>query len=84
MTSSRSKLPATWPIARCEWKCAPSIAGDAGGFLAAVLQRMQAERDEARRIVGAPDAENPALFVQCVPIRGSNGFVVSIVPGQRC
>ncbi len=68
MTSSRSKLPATWPIARCEWKCLPSNAGDARGFLAAVLERVQAERDEARRIVGAPDAEDAALFAQLVVI----------------
>ena len=43
-------------------------AGDAGGFLAAVLQRVEAERDEARRIVGAPDAENAALFAQLVVV----------------
>ena len=57
------------------------IAGDAGGFLAAMLQRMKPERDEARGIIGTPDAENPALFAQLVR-RGSNGLVVSIVPGQ--
>jgi hypothetical protein len=46
------------------------IAGHAGGFLAAVLQRVKAERDEARGIVGTPDAEDPAFFVQRVPIKG--------------
>ena len=68
MTSSRSKLPATWPIARCEWKCLPSKAGDARRFLAAVLQRVKAERDETRRIVGTPDAEDAALLAQLVVV----------------
>ena len=45
-------------------------AGDAGRFLAAVLQRVEAERDEARRIVGAPDAENAAFLAQLVVIEG--------------
>jgi hypothetical protein len=39
---------------------------DARGFLPAVLQRMQPERDEARRIVGTPDAKDAALFMQFV------------------
>ena len=43
-------------------------AGDARGFLAAVLQRVEPERDEARRIVGAPDAEDAALLAQLVVI----------------
>ena len=43
-------------------------ARDARGFLAAMLQRVQAERDEARRIVGTPDAENAALFAQLVVV----------------
>ena len=60
--SSRSKLPATWPIARCEWKLLPSKLVIPAAFLAAVLQRVEAERDEARGIVGTPDAENPAFF----------------------
>ena len=42
--------------------------GDARRFLAAMLQRVQAERDEARRIVGAPDAEHAALLAQLVVI----------------
>ncbi len=76
MMSSRSKLPATWPIARCEWKLRAVEAGDAGGFLAAMLQRVEAERDEARGVVGAPDAENAALLVQLV--------VVERIGGQHC
>ena len=43
-------------------------AGDAGRFLAAVLERVQAERDEARGVVGTPNAENPAFLAQLVVI----------------
>ena len=43
-------------------------AGDAGGFLAAVLERVEAERDEARGVVGAPDAEDAALLAQLVVV----------------
>ena len=43
-------------------------AGDAGGFLAAVLERVEAERDEARRALGAPDSEDAALLAQLVVV----------------
>jgi len=43
-------------------------AGDPGRFLAAVLERVEAERDKARGIVGAPDAEHAALLAQLVVI----------------
>jgi hypothetical protein len=43
-------------------------AGDAGRFLAAMLERMKAERDEARRMIGAPDAEHAAFLTQLVVI----------------
>ena len=52
-----------------------------GGFLAAVLQRMEAERDEARRIVGAPDAEDAALLAQLVVSRTDWSSAWSVVPG---
>ena len=42
--------------------------GDARGFLAAVLERVQPERDEACGIVGTPDAENAALLAQLVVV----------------
>ena len=38
--------------------------GDAGGFLASMLERVETQRDEARRIVGTPDSENAALLAQ--------------------
>ena len=41
---------------------------DARCFLAAVLKRVQAERDEARRIVGSPNSEDAAFLVQLVVI----------------
>ena len=43
-------------------------ASDARAFLAAVLQRMQAQGDEARRILGTPDTEDAALFAQLVVV----------------
>ena len=44
------------------------IAGDARRFLAAMLEGIEPERDEACGIVGTPDAEIPALFVQRIPV----------------
>ncbi len=41
---------------------------DTRGFLAAMLKRVKAERDEARRIVGSPDAEDAALLAQLVVV----------------
>ena len=43
-------------------------AGDSRRFLAAVLERVQAERDEACGILDTPDAENPAFLAQLVVI----------------
>ena len=42
--------------------------GDARRFLPAVLERVKAKRDEARRVVGAPNSENSALLAQFVVI----------------
>src|SRR6476661_5223422 len=47
-------------------KMVPVKSGDAGAFLPAVLKRVQPERDEARRILPAPDAEDAALLAQLV------------------
>ena len=41
-------------------------AGDARRLLAAMLQRVQAERDHRRRAVGTPQAEHPAFLAQLV------------------
>ncbi len=41
---------------------------DAGGFLAAVLQRVQAERGDGRRIGMAENSEDAAFFAQPVRI----------------
>ena len=40
--------------------------GDAGGFLAAMLKGMQAERDQRRRAIGAVDAKYAAFFVEMI------------------
>ena len=52
------------------------VARDARGFLAAMLQSVEPERHEARRIVGTPDSEDAALFAQLV--------VVEWIGGQHC
>ncbi len=49
-------------------------ADDAGGFLAAMLQRMQSQRRHRGGIRHVPDAENPAFLVQ--------GVVVGIPAGE--
>jgi hypothetical protein len=43
-------------------------AADSSRFLAAVLQRVEPQCDEARRMVGTPDSENAALLAQLVVI----------------
>jgi hypothetical protein len=43
-------------------------AGDARRLLAAVLERVQPQRDEARRMVGTPNAENAAFLAKLVVI----------------
>ena len=43
-------------------------AGDPGRFLAAMLQRMEAKRDQPGRVGGAGNAEDTALLAQLVPI----------------
>ena len=42
---------------------------DAGGFLAAMLERVQAERGDRRRVGMAEDAEDAAFLAQAVGIR---------------
>ena len=47
----------------------PGIEGDdAGGFLAAMLQRVQAERGHRGRVGYVPDTEHAAFFVQLVVV----------------
>ena len=43
-------------------------AGDPGGFLPAMLERVEPERDEARGALGIPDSEDAALLAQLVVI----------------
>ncbi len=44
------------------------IGDDAGRFLAAMLQRMQAKRRQRRRFGMAEDAEHPAFLVQVIVV----------------
>jgi hypothetical protein len=52
---------------------APVPAGDAGCFLAAMLERVEAERDDRGGGIGAPDAEHAALLAQLVVGKGMGG-----------
>jgi hypothetical protein len=46
----------------------PVEAGDPGSLLAAVLEGMKAESNEARRLLGTPNPEDSALFVKFVVV----------------
>ena len=48
---------------------------DAGGFLAAVLQRVQAERGDGGGVGHVPDAEHAAFLVELV-VRQDVGSIV--------
>ena len=54
-------------------------ADDAGGFLAAMLQRVQAECGAGRSIGDVPDAENAAFLVQLVVLRRSQGHADTLL-----
>jgi hypothetical protein len=53
----------------------------AGGFLAAMLQRVQAERAQRRGAVGAPDAEDAAFLMQLVGVERVCGKHVRTLAG---
>ena len=48
-------------------------AGDAGGLLAAMLERMEPERDQRRRPLRPDDAENAAFLAEMVVIERIGG-----------
>src|SRR3954469_11823472 len=50
------------------------IGDDADGFLAAMLERMQAERGERTGVLVAKDAEHAAFLVQRVLIEWQSGL----------
>ena len=72
------KLSPTRPTRRSVWKWCAVEADDAGGFLAAMLERMQAERGQGRGIGMTEDAEDAALLAQPVLVEP-----VQIGPSQR-
>ena len=49
-----------------DMELAAVIGDDAGRLLAAMLQRMQAERDDGRRVLPAENAEHAAFVVEMV------------------
>ena len=67
LRASRSlKASATWPIARDTRMLLAVGGGDAGALLPAVLQRVEAEVGEVRRLGVAEDAEDAALVLELV------------------
>ena len=50
-------------------KFPPVAAGNAGCFLAAMLERVEAERHHGGGVLDAGDAKNAALFPQLVVIK---------------
>jgi hypothetical protein len=54
------------------------IARDARGFLAAMLQGVQAEGRDGRRVDGVPDAEDAAFLMHLVVIAGFFGAVLAV------
>ena len=63
----------------------PAVEGDdAGGLLAAMLQRVQPERRDGRRIRMAVDAEHAAFLAQCVRVAIAQWIVLAQrAPGSR-
>ena len=57
-----------WPL---------SIGDDAGGFLAAMLQRMQAQHRQRAGIGMAENAEHAALFMQRVVVQIPDMFALA-------
>ena len=67
--STRSeKLSPTRPSWRSEWKTLAVEGDDAGRFLAAMLQGVQAERRDGRGVGMAEDAEDAAFLAQRVAV----------------
>src|SRR5579884_790199 len=60
----RAEIVADQPHAAMRAELLAVIGDDAGRLLAAMLQRVQAERDQRRRLGVAVDAEHPAFFVE--------------------
>ncbi len=54
------------------------IAGDPGRFLAAMLERMQAQSGHRRGAVGAPQAEDAAFLAELVAVEGVSGQHVGL------
>jgi hypothetical protein len=55
------------------WNSVPSKLTDPGGFLSAVLQRVQPERDERGGTIAAGHAEHAAFLAQRIAVFG-RGF----------
>src|SRR4051794_22237626 len=80
MMSSRSKLPATWPIARCEWKCLPSkLVMPAPSW----PRCWSACRPKAAKLAALSAPQMPNTPHSSCSLSSSNGLVVSKVRFPR-
>ena len=68
----RAEVVADLPHAAVGAELLPVIGDDAGRLLTAVLQRVQAERNERRRIGMAIHPEHAALFMEMIPVDGND------------
>jgi hypothetical protein len=53
-------------------------ADDAGGFLAAMLERVEAKRRKGRRVRMAEDAEHAAFLMQAILFEPGQALIVSL------
>ena len=60
------------------WKWSTVEGDDAGSFLAAMLQSVEAQRGERRGIRVAEDAEHAAFLMQAVLFEPGQGLIVSL------
>ena len=68
MTFGLAEVVADEAEAAVDVEAVAVVGDDAGGFLAAMLERVKAEGGDGRGVGDAPDAEDAALLVQLVVI----------------
>ncbi len=78
ITGREVKWSPTSPTRRSVWKWAPSKADDAGRLLAAMLERVQAERGERSGVGVIEDAEDPAFLVEPVLFEPAQDGIVNV------
>ena len=70
----RVKMSATWPIDFLVWISVAVAGGDAGAFLAAVLQRVEGQIGQFRSFGMAVDGGDTALFVKFIEVQSDQSL----------